>query len=95
MFKPTAHLDNQMILPGDFFLPFGGKLDQQNRWVQLAQLIPWAAAEQKYGRFFKDIFRGQQTIRLRMGLGVLIIQERMQLSDRETLASISENPYMQ
>lgn len=30
-----------------------------------------------------------------MGLGALIIQERMQLTDRETLESISENPYMQ
>lgn len=24
-----------MILPGDFFLPFGGKLDEENRWVKL------------------------------------------------------------
>lgn len=30
-----------------------------------------------------------------MGLGALIIQERMQLTDREILESISENPYMQ
>lgn len=95
MFKPTAHLDNQLILPGDFFLPFGGKLDENNRWVQLARLVPWAEAEKKYGQFFKDTFRGQQTISLRMGLGALIIQERMQLTDRETLESISENPYMQ
>lgn len=95
MFKPTVHLENQLILPGDFFLPFGGKLDKENRWVQLAQLVPWAHAEKKYGRFFKTTFRGQQTISLRMGLGALIIQERMQLTDRETLESISENPYMQ
>ncbi len=95
MFKPTAHLDNQLILPGDFFLPFGGKLDEDNRWVQLARLVPWAEAEKTYGQFFKDTFRGQQTISLRMGLGALIIQERMQLTDRETLESISENPYMQ
>ncbi|MBP1154401.1 hypothetical protein ACVLD2_001695 [Paenibacillus sp. PvR052] len=95
MFKPTAHLENQLILPGDFFLPFGGKLDEENRWVQLARLVPWAEAEKKYGQFFKDTFRGQQTISLRMGLGALIIQERMQLTDRETLESISENPYMQ
>lgn len=95
MFKPTAHLDNQLILPGDFFLPFGGKLDEDNRWVQLARLAPWAEAEKTYGQFFKDTFRGQQTISLRMGLGALIIQERMQLTDRETLESISENPYMQ
>lgn len=95
MFKPTEHLENQLILPGDFFLPFGGKLDEENRWVQLARLVPWAEAEKKYGQFFKDTFRGQQTISLRMGLGALIIQERMQLTDRETLESISENPYMQ
>lgn len=95
MFKPTAHLENQLILPGDFFLPFGGKLDEENRWVQLARLVPWAEAEKKYGQFFKDTIRGQQTLSLRMGLGALIIQERMQLTDRETLESISENPYMQ
>ncbi|MEK8127089.1 IS5 family transposase [Paenibacillus filicis] len=45
--------------------------------------------------YFKDTFRGEQTISLRMGLGALIIQERMQLTDGETLESISENPYMQ
>lgn len=95
MYKPTAHLENQLILPGDFFLPFGGKLDEENRWVQLARLVPWAEAEKKYGQFFKDTFRGEHTISLRMGLGALIIQERMQLTDRETLESISENPYMQ
>ena len=67
MFKTTAHLDNQLILPGDFFLPFGGKLDEGNRWVQLAQLVSWAAAEQKYGRVFKDTIRGQPTISQRMG----------------------------
>jgi len=95
VFKPTEHLKNQMILPGDFFLPFGGKLDDKNRWVQLAQLVPWEYAEKKYGQFFKNTFRGQQTISLRKGLGALIIQERMQLTDRETVESISENPYMQ
>lgn len=95
MFKPTAHLENQLLLPDDFFLPFGGKLDKENRWVQLAQLVPWAEAEKKYGEFFKASLRGQQTLSLRMGLGALIIQERMQLTDRETLESITENPYMQ
>jgi IS5 family transposase len=95
VYKPTSHLENQLILPDEFFLPFGGKLDNENRWVQLAKLVPWAQAEEKYGKFFKDTFRGQQTISLRKGLGALIIQERMQLTDRETVDSISENPYMQ
>ncbi|PTQ57487.1 MAG: hypothetical protein BSOLF_1365 [Candidatus Carbobacillus altaicus] len=33
--------EQQMILPDDFFLPFGGKLNQNNRWVKLVQTIPW------------------------------------------------------
>ncbi|SFU40903.1 hypothetical protein SAMN05421543_1711, partial [Alicyclobacillus macrosporangiidus] len=32
--------ENQLILPGDFFLPFCGKLNEDNRWVKLAQVIP-------------------------------------------------------
>ncbi|MGG6295073.1 hypothetical protein ACQ4M4_11820 [Leptolyngbya sp. AN02str] len=27
----------------NFYLPFGGKLLGENRWVKLAQLIPWEA----------------------------------------------------
>jgi len=25
----------------DFYLPFGGKLISDNRWVKLSKLIPW------------------------------------------------------
>ncbi len=28
----------------DFYLPFGGKLDPDNRWVKLAALMPTTAA---------------------------------------------------
>ena len=30
-----------------FYLPFGGHLDSDNRWVQLAKLIPWEEVEKK------------------------------------------------
>lgn len=30
----------QLLLPDDFFLPFGGKLNKENRWVALAGMIP-------------------------------------------------------
>jgi hypothetical protein len=33
--------DKQQLAFKDFYLPFGGKLNPTNRWVQLAQLIPW------------------------------------------------------
>lgn len=62
VFKPTAHLENQLILPSDFFLPFGGKLNEENCWVQLARLVPWAVAENRYGQFFKDTFIVQQAL---------------------------------
>ena len=34
------HNERQTILPGDFFLPFGGKLNPKNRWCRLAKIIP-------------------------------------------------------
>jgi transposase, IS5 family len=37
-------------MPDEFFLPFGGKLNPENRWVVLAQLIPWEKAEDVYIR---------------------------------------------
>ncbi len=32
----------------DFYLPFGGKLDPDNRWVKLARIIPWHLVEKDY-----------------------------------------------
>lgn len=40
--------ENQLILPHEFFLPFGGQLNPKNRWVLLSQIIPWAKIEEKY-----------------------------------------------
>ncbi len=36
----------------DFVLPFGGKLRSDNRWVMLAQQIPWAEVETNYAQQF-------------------------------------------
>ncbi|MFZ4526674.1 MAG: hypothetical protein ACOYOE_14385, partial [Chlorobium sp.] len=36
----------QLTLVDDFYLPFGGKLDAENRWVKLANTVPWFAAEE-------------------------------------------------
>ena len=32
----------------DFFLPFGGKLTGDNRWIKLVELIPWDELEHDY-----------------------------------------------
>lgn len=95
MYQHVSHLNQQLLLPGDFFLPFGGKLNEENRWVKLAQIVPWAVAEKKYAKSFRNSFSGQKAVSIRMALGALIIQERLQLSDRDTIEQIMENPYLQ
>ncbi|EHL04606.1 hypothetical protein HMPREF0322_04693 [Desulfitobacterium hafniense DP7] len=36
----------------DFVLPFSGKLNPNNRWVQLANIIPWDEFEEEYAFMF-------------------------------------------
>ena len=78
----------------DFYLPFGGSLDEQNRWVKLAAIIPWDEIEKRYARqFSKDL--GAPAKRSRMALGALIIKQRLRISDEETVEQIRETPYLQ
>ncbi|EBK2060226.1 IS5/IS1182 family transposase, partial [Salmonella enterica subsp. enterica serovar Typhi] len=44
----------------NFYLPFGGKLNPTNRWVQLAAIIPWDKVEEKYVSSFKSPAIGQK-----------------------------------
>ena len=75
-----------------FFLPFGGHLDSDNRWVRMAKLIPWAEVEQRYEKLFADSGMGAPAKNVRIALGALIIKERLGLSDEETVEQIRENP---
>ncbi|SDJ99597.1 Transposase domain [Paenibacillus naphthalenovorans] len=79
----------------NFYLPFGGKLNPTNRWVQLAAIIPWDKVEEKYVSSFKSPAIGQKAYSARIALGSLIIKERLGLSDHETTLQIQENPYLQ
>ncbi|MCT0218470.1 hypothetical protein KQ304_05545 [Synechococcus sp. CS-1329] len=42
---------HQLSLEG-FFLPFGGKLLDDNRWIKLAEVIPWDVLEDGYALQF-------------------------------------------
>lgn len=80
----------------DFYLPFGGKLRSDNRWVILSKQIPWAEIEQEYtSNFSESSNAGCPPRSARIALGALIIKERLGLTDRETVQQISENPYLQ
>jgi len=79
----------------DFYLPFGGHLKSDNRWVTLAKLIPWKDIETLYSKNFSSNGMGAPAKSARMALGALIIKERLGASDEETVEQIKENPYLQ
>jgi len=77
-----------------FYLPFSGHLRSNNRWIILAEQIPWHQIEETYGELFSQD-NGCPAISARIALGALLIKERLGTSDRETLEQIRENPYLQ
>lgn len=78
-----------------FVLPFGGKLRSDNRWVILADMIPWELAESIYSEQFSASGLGPSAKPARVALGALIIKERLGITDEEAVLQIQENPYLQ
>ena len=52
----------------DFFLPFGGRLSGDNRWIKLAEFIPWDEMEGDFVAQFCKGF-GAPAKPFRMALG--------------------------
>ncbi|KJR46365.1 hypothetical protein UF75_3232 [Desulfosporosinus sp. I2] len=88
--KPTG----QISLLEDFRFFAGGKLDANNRWVKMADLIPWDVVEDRYASHFPK-HTGNVAKPVRVALGALIIKEKCGFSDEETVQQIMENPYLQ
>ena len=80
--------------PEKFEMPFEGKLSEENRWVMMAELIPWSEFEEEYAQNFAQEM-GAPAKSFRMALGALIIKEKLGISDREVVEQIRENPYLQ
>ncbi len=78
----------------NFYLPFSGHLDPDNRWIVMARLVPWKLAEEIYQQSLCEDF-GAPALPSRVALGALLIKERLGLADRETVETIQENPYLQ
>lgn len=89
------HNEDQLIMPDEFFLPFEGHLNPQNRWVLMASYIPWREVEMKYKKRLGDLTQGNRAYPARLALGSLIIKEFLGLSDEGTVEVITENPYLQ
>ncbi|MEX0994971.1 MAG: IS5 family transposase [Balneolaceae bacterium] len=83
---------NQLTLEG-FDHPFDSALDPENRWVKLAAVIPWDELAAVYSDHLSST--GRKSVDIRMVIGAVIVKHRLRLSDRETVAMIAENLYLQ
>ena len=82
---------NQLSL---FETPFEQHLDKSNRWVQLADKLPWDDLIKIYNKKLRSDF-GAPSINGRMVIATLIVKHKLNLSDREVIEMIKENIYMQ
>lgn len=91
MYKCTDNTQSNFL---NFNQPIGLHMNPENRWVKMADAIPWEIFEKKYSRLFKGK-NGRVAKPLRLALGSLIIQTKYQYSDRELVEQLTENPYYQ
>ena len=91
MYKATDNSQHSFL---DFNQPIGLHMNPENRWIRMADSIPWDVYEKKYAKKFKS-HTGNVAKPLRLALGALIIQKKYGYSDRELIAQLTENPYYQ
>jgi transposase, IS5 family len=84
---------NQLVLSG-FETPFAQSLTTENRWVKMSQAIPWDSIVKPYDNMFPSI-EGRPPISGRVIIGAMIIKHIEDFTDRETIAHIQENMFMQ
>ena len=85
--------ESQLPLSG-FETAFETTLDNNNRWVKLATLIPWDELATAYYSSFHHS-HGRPAKDARLVIGAVIIKHKLFLSDEETIEQIRENLYYQ
>ena len=82
--------NRQLTLEG-FDLPFGGKLNPENRWVKWSRTIPWDDLATGYYQAM-DGSRGRPCKDARLIIGAVIIKHKLNLSDEETVLADPGEP---
>jgi len=72
----------------------GGKLADSNRWLKLAEVLPWEKIDAAYGRHF-SADSGRPAKDSRLVCGLLIVKRLKDLSDDDAAAEFMESPYIQ
>ncbi len=91
MIRNRSH---KQIPLSEFDWPFQVALDENNRWVKMSECIPWDELAEGYYQGFSSS-QGRPLKDARLAIGAVIIKHKLCLSDRETVAQIQENPYLQ
>lgn len=78
-----------------FDTPFDQGLDEKNRWVLLSAHIPWDELVSLYNKHNPPKSTGRPSLSPRVLIGAVIIKHLLNLDDRETIAQITENMYLQ
>lgn len=92
--SPNYVSPDQLVLAG-FETPFSQKLNAGNRWVIMAKALPWDEICNIYLKQTGISSTGRPPISPRVVIGSVIIKHICNLDDRETVAQITENMYMQ
>ncbi len=72
----------------------GAKLSESNRWLKLAEVLPWEKLDADYGRYFSAGY-GRPAKDSRLVAGLLIVKQLRNLSDEDAVTEFMENPYIQ
>jgi hypothetical protein len=57
-------------------MPWGGYLNPENRWIKLAEIIPWQKIEEQYASKFNS-FKGNVANPARLAFGTLFVRKRI------------------
>jgi hypothetical protein len=90
----TYSSPDQLSLIG-FQTPFHNQLDPRNRWVVLSAQIPWDVLVNLFNKHNPPKQTGRPALNPRVLIGAMIIKHMLNLDDRETVAQITENMYLQ
>lgn len=74
-------------------MPFGGQLEEGNRWLKIRALIPWGWLEEQYAKYFSA--KGRPGLDARLVIGLFLLKHMTGLSDRELIQQLRENVYWQ
>jgi hypothetical protein len=85
---------NQLSLVG-FETPFYNQLVPNNRWVVLSAQIPWDVLVNLFNKHHPPKQTGRPALNPRILIGAVIIKHMLNLDDRETVAQMTENMYLQ